>query len=115
MKTLQSSRVVTVQQQTDQQMLDFLRDKLAEKYKEGGGNRHYSDAIIARFAELIENQTAFRRSLETIQDAHKLAMAQMQFAQTVVHQLENQVERLEKIEHRNGKSLPSPAVDLQGE
>lgn len=80
MSRVTSPRVIT-HAETDQQML------------EGGGNRHYTDAIIARFGELIESSYTFRRSLEAIQDAHKLAMAQMQFAQTVVHQLENQVER----------------------
>jgi len=116
--TASSSRVIIQQRENDEQMLAFLRDKLAEKYKEGGGNRHYSDAIIARFAELIENQNTFKRSLDSIRDAQKLAMAQMQFAQTVVNQLERQIQLIEKPEaHKgNGKTEKAiPAVDLQGQ
>jgi hypothetical protein len=112
MTTVRSPRLVT-QAETDQEMLGWLRDKLSEKYREGGASRHYTDAIIARFAELIENQGTFKRSLDSIADAHKLAMAQMQFAQSIVHQLEKQVHELEKIGYRNGKA-DAPAVELKG-
>lgn len=112
---LQSQRVIT-QAETDQQMLDWLREKMAEKFAEGGPSRRYSEAIVARFAELIDNQSTFKRGLGSIEDAHKLALAQMQFAQSVVRQLERQVEVIENA-HRNGKTVPAavPAIDLKGE
>src|SRR5947209_1679938 len=102
----QSARAYT-QHETDQQMLDWLRAKLADRFAEGGNGRHYADAIIARFAELIDNQGTFKRGLGTIEDAHKLAMAQVQFAQSVIRQLEKQVETLALTDRRNGKNVPA--------
>jgi len=111
MQSAESLRVDT-QSETDEKMLAWLRQKLAERFSETGPSRAYSDAIISRFAELIENQSTFKRSLDSIQDAHKLAMAQMQFAQSVVRQLERQVKALEDSK-RNGRALPN--VELKGE
>jgi hypothetical protein len=112
MKQVQSPSRVVTQQETDQKMLEWLRDRLSN-FSEDGYARRYSDSILARFAELIESQATFKRTLGTIDDAHKLAMAQMQFAQSVVKQLERHVETLERIEHTNGKSVP--AIDLKGQ
>ena len=96
MTTVRSPRIVT-QADTDQEMLNWLRDKLAEKYTDGGASRQFTNAIIARFSELIDNQSTFKRSLDAIQESQKLAMAQMQFAQQVANQLEKQVQAFEKI------------------
>lgn len=113
MRTAQQSVPLSVTQlENDQRMLDWLRERMS-KFAEDGYARRYADSIIARFAELIESQGTFKRSLDAIQDAQKLAMAQMQFAQQVVRQLEKQVETLERIEHRgNGKHAPE--LDLKG-
>ena len=72
---------------TDQQMLDWLREQFSRS-EDGGYDRHDSDAVVARFAELIENQNTSRRVLSRVADAQKLAMAQMQFAQSALRQLE---------------------------
>ena len=113
MTPVRSSRLVT-QADTDQEMVNWLRDKLSEKYAEGGASRQFTNAIIARFAELIDNQSTFKRSLDAIQESQKLAMAQMQFAQQVANQLEKTVQTFEKLGHRNGKT-ETPAVELKGQ
>jgi len=110
------TRTVTLQE-TDQQMLAWLREQFT-KFKEGGYGRHYSDAVVARFAELIDNQTSIKRAMGSIEDAQKLAMAQVQFAQSVVKQLEKQLRAISESEHRsNGNALTAAesAVDLKGE
>ena len=78
------------QLETDREMLIWLRDRLSH-FAEGSGNHCYVDSIISRFAELSENEVMFKRYIETVLDAQKLAMAQMQFAQSALKQVERQL------------------------
>ncbi len=108
----ESQRILT-QSETDQQMLVWLRDQLSH-FKEGGNGRRYSDSIVSRFGELIESQTTFKRCLDAVTDAQKLAMHQMQFAQSALKQVERTMmiaDHFEKI--GNGKT--HAAIDLKGE
>jgi hypothetical protein len=112
MATLQSQPPRVTQAETDQQMLDWLRKQLSH-FSENGTSRRYADSIVSRFAELIESQATFKRCMDYVQDAQKLAMAQMQIAQSAMKQVERQLALVEKHERNNGKALPAPAVDLK--
>jgi hypothetical protein len=68
----------------DQQMLDWLCGQV--------GTLEEGRAAMARIAELMQNEAAVRRSLVAVQDAHKLAMAQLEFAQSVVKRHQRQLE-----------------------
>jgi hypothetical protein len=106
----QSPRVVA-RHETDQQMLEWLRGQVSH-FSEG--DRRHADSIVALFAELVDEQATFKRALSTLQDAHKLAMAQMQFAQSVVNRLVRHFESLQITEHPNGDDgESSPDIDLE--
>jgi hypothetical protein len=107
------------QEQADRKMLEFLQQQFGH-FKEGGHARERGNAYLARITELVENQATLKRVLSYIEDAQKLATAQMQTAQTALRQLERLV-GFEKVKSEtvngggNGKSLPAPAVDFKGE
>jgi hypothetical protein len=110
---------VPTQEQADRKMLAWLHSQLSH-FKEDDYGRNYGDVLIARFSELIESQATFKETQATlkravcaIEDSQKLAMAQMQYTQSVVHQLQRQNQLLENKSAGNGDKA-EPEVDLKG-
>lgn len=97
----------------DKDMLAWLR-RMSEQYKEDGYARKMARQVVGRVAELVESEQTIRRVHTAVQDAQKLAMAQLQFSQQALRQLEKQMEALQ-LEHRtegNGKSAKN--IDQKG-
>jgi hypothetical protein len=95
---------------TDQQLLEWLRGKVCGQDEDDNSEDGlYGASLLARFGTLIESHQALWRGLQTIEDAHKLALAQMQFAQGVVHTLQREFERPERIDDRYRQ--PTAAAD----
>jgi hypothetical protein len=93
-------------------LLQWLRNKLSN-YTEDGLGGMVADNVITRFAELIKLQESFKetqqhllRAVDALETAQKMAMSQLQFAQSVVHQLERRATpedvSSEQLEQRNG-------------
>jgi len=105
-------------EEEDKRMLQWLRKQIMH-FAEEGGNRNYGDFCIARIAKLIEDQKTVAHAVITMQDAHKLALSQMQFAQSVVRQLERRVEQAERAvqqpEQQNGNNHPEPEPEFEDE
>jgi hypothetical protein len=79
-------------------MLEWLR----KYFKESGDGRpltgrHPANAVLARFAGLMENQDIWLRTLSRVEDANTLAIKQMEIAQSTVGQLERQLESQERL------------------
>jgi hypothetical protein len=85
MKSFESPRS-TPQIEIDRRMLDWLREQFAGSSE--------ADAAIARFSELLESQNTWLHMLETIKEAHKLAIKQLEYAQSAIRALERQVQSL---------------------
>jgi hypothetical protein len=115
------SFIPITQLESDRKMLEFLQAQF-EHFKEGGHARERGNAYLARITELVENQATLKRVLSYIEDAQKLATAQMQTAQTAMRQLErllgfekSKTEAANGDHGGNGRTLPAPAAELKGE
>ena len=76
--------------ESDRRMLIRLREN-AEKFSDAGYGRDTWNAIVGRFEELSRNQNSWRQMAETVADAHKLALKQLEYAQSALRQLERAV------------------------
>jgi hypothetical protein len=93
---------------TDRQILEYLTKEVAKHSRDGGYKRQLGDVIVSRFAELIENQESFKRVVDSIHDAHALALKQVEFAQSAIRQLEKRIQSMEHLPQEDGESQGEP-------
>jgi hypothetical protein len=116
-----SNAVATPEHEGDDDYLAFLRE-VAEKYSASGKSQKFVRGLIGRFKRLLAveyqyglAQESLNATVTSLRDSQRMAMQQMQFAQTVANRLDVLSRALPAPAPAAPAPAPQPAVDLQGQ